>query len=107
MNECRIYLTVARLNRSQVSLYVTAQDEDGEETGEDVTKDDSWDYAAILWNGAQAEAVQFSFEPDSVERTGLHQQDGQLLHRLAVGPLRAAGQEKQFLMCWIQVWISL
>ena len=56
------YLTVARLNRSQVSLYVTAQDEDGEETGEDVTKDDSWDYAAILWNGAQAEAVQAAFE---------------------------------------------
>ncbi len=56
------YLTVARLNRSQVSLYVTAQDEDGEETGEDVTKDDSWDYAAIVWNGAQAEAVQAAFE---------------------------------------------
>ncbi len=56
------YLTVARLNRSQVSLYVTAQDEDGEETGEDVTRDDSWDYAAILWNGTQAEAVQAAFE---------------------------------------------
>lgn len=56
------YLTVARLNRSQVSLYVTAQDEDGEETGEDVTRDDSWDYTAILWNGIQAEAVQTAFE---------------------------------------------
>ena len=56
------YLTVARLNRSQVSLYVTTQDEDGEETGEDVTRDDSWDYTAILWNGAQAEAVQAAFE---------------------------------------------
>ncbi len=56
------YLTVARLNRSQVSLYVTAQDEDGEETGEDVTRDDSWDYAAILWNGTQAAAVQAAFE---------------------------------------------
>ena len=56
------YLTVARLNRSQVSLYVTAQDEDGEETGEDVTKDDSWDYTAILWNGIQAEAVRAAFE---------------------------------------------
>lgn len=56
------YLTVARLNRSQVSLYVTAQDEDGEETGEDVTRDDSWDYTAILWNGTQAEAVQAAFE---------------------------------------------
>ena len=47
---------------SQVSLYVTAQDEDGEETGEDVTKDDSWDYTTILWNGTQAEAVQAAFE---------------------------------------------
>ena len=56
------YLTVAQLNRSQVSLYVTAQDEDGEETGEDVTMDDSWDYAAILWDGTQAEAVQAAFE---------------------------------------------
>jgi DNA-directed RNA polymerase specialized sigma subunit len=56
------YLAVARLNRSQVSLYVTAQDEDGEETDEDVTRDDFWDYAAILWNGAQAAAVQAAFE---------------------------------------------
>ena len=56
------YLTGARLNRSQVSLYVIAQDEDGEETGEDVTRDDSWDYAAILWNGTQAAAVQAAFE---------------------------------------------
>ena len=53
---------MARLNRSQVSLYVTAQDEDGEETGEDVTRDDSWDYTAILWNGIQAEAVRATFE---------------------------------------------
>jgi hypothetical protein len=56
------YLTAAQLNRSQVSLYVTAQDEDSEETGEDVTRDDSWDYTAILWNGIQAKAVQAAFE---------------------------------------------
>ena len=56
------YLSVAQINRSQVSLYVTAQDEDGEETGEDVTRDDCWDYATILWNGAQAAAVQAAFE---------------------------------------------
>ena len=56
------YLTVARFNRSQVPLYVTAQDEDAEESGEDVIRDDCWDYAAILWNGAQAEAVQAAFE---------------------------------------------
>lgn len=56
------YLTVARLNRSRVPLYVTAQDGDAEESGEDVTKDDSWDYAAILWNGTQAAAVRAAFE---------------------------------------------
>ncbi|WP_304634363.1 hypothetical protein [uncultured Oscillibacter sp.] len=56
------YLTVARLNRSRVPLYVTAQDEDSEESGEDVTMDDSWDYAAILWNGIQAEAIRAAFE---------------------------------------------
>ena len=56
------YLSAARINRSQVSLYATAQDEDGEETGEDVTRDDSWDYTAILWNGIQAEAVRAAFE---------------------------------------------
>lgn len=56
------YLTVARLNRSQVSLYVTAQDEDSEETGEDVTRDDSWDYVSILWNDIRAETVWTAFE---------------------------------------------
>lgn len=56
------YLAAARLNRNQVPLYVTAKDEDSEETGEDVTRNDSWDYAAILWNGTQAEAVQAAFE---------------------------------------------
>ena len=56
------YLTVARLNRSQVSLYVTTQDEDGEEIGEDVTRDDSWDYVSILWNDIRAETVWSAFE---------------------------------------------
>ena len=56
------YLAAACLNRSQVPLYVTAQDEDAEESGEDVTRDDSWDYTAILWNGARAAAVQAAFE---------------------------------------------
>ena len=38
------------------------QDEDSEETGEDVTRDDSWNYADILWNGIRAEAVQTAFD---------------------------------------------
>ena len=32
-------------------------DEDGEETGEDVALDDSWNDTDILWNGIQAEKV--------------------------------------------------
>ena len=32
------------------------------ETGEDVSRDDHWDYAEILWNGIQAEAVRETFE---------------------------------------------
>lgn len=55
------YLTLARQNRSRVPFYSTMQDEDGEETGEDVTCDDSWNYAEILWNGIRADAVQKSF----------------------------------------------
>ncbi|MCD8073906.1 MAG: hypothetical protein LUF27_02510 [Lachnospiraceae bacterium] len=56
------YLTVARKNRNQVPFYVTVQDEDSEETGEDVTRDDSWNYTDILWNGMQAKAVQAAFD---------------------------------------------
>ncbi len=56
------YLTVAWRNRSQVPLYATVQDEDGVETGEDVTRDDSWNYTDILWNGMQAEAVRAAFD---------------------------------------------
>ena len=55
-------LIIAQRNRSIVSLYRTEQDEDGEETGEDVTRDDSWNYAEILWNGIQAKAVTAAFE---------------------------------------------
>ena len=56
------YLTIARQNRSRVPFYATMQDEDSEETGEDVTRDDSWNYAAILWNGVRADAVQAAFD---------------------------------------------
>lgn len=55
-------LTIAQRNRSIVSLYRTEQDEDREETGEDVPRDDSWNYAEILWNGIQAKAVTAAFE---------------------------------------------
>ena len=54
------YLKVVRGIRNEQPFYVT--DEDGEETGEDVAVDDSWDYADILWNGAQAVKLQRAFE---------------------------------------------
>ncbi len=54
------YLKAARGIRNQQSFYVT--DEDGEETGEDVALDNSWNYADLLWNGIQAEKVQRAFE---------------------------------------------
>ena len=56
------YLTLARQNRSRVPFYSTMQDEDSEETGEDVTRDDSWNYADILWNGIRAKEVQATFD---------------------------------------------
>ena len=56
------FLTLAKQNRSRVPFYQTMQDEDSEETGEDVSRDDHWDYAEILWNGIQAEAVREAFE---------------------------------------------
>ena len=42
-------LTIARRNRSIVPLYRTEQDEDGEETGEDVTRDDSWNFEQLSY----------------------------------------------------------
>ena len=47
---------------SRVPFYQTIQDEDSEETGEDVSRDNHWDYAEILWNGIQAEAVREAFK---------------------------------------------
>ncbi len=56
------YLKLASQNRSRVPFYATIQDDDGEETGEDVTFNDSWNYANILWNSVRAEAVQAAFD---------------------------------------------
>lgn len=54
------YLKVVRGIRNQQPFYVT--DEDGEEIGEDVALDDTWNYADILWNGIQADKVQRAFD---------------------------------------------
>lgn len=52
---------ISRHNRNRVPFYATMKDEDGEETGEDVARDDSWNYADILWNGIRAKEVQAAF----------------------------------------------
>ena len=56
------YLNAAKGIRSRQSFYVSRQDEDSEETGEDVSRDDCWDYAEILWNGIKAEAIHKAFD---------------------------------------------
>ena len=56
------YLNAAKGIRSRQSFYVSRQAEDSEETGEDVSRDDYWDYAEILWNGIKAEAIQKAFD---------------------------------------------
>jgi len=66
-NDCDLktaeeYIKAARSIRNRESFCITEQDEDSEETGEDITSDDSWDYTQILWNGIRAEAVQKAFE---------------------------------------------
>ena len=67
------YLKVVRGIRNQQPFYVT--DEDGEETGEDVALDDTWNYADILWNGIQAEKVQRAFEKLNYRRK-VYRMDG-------------------------------
>ena len=56
------FLALAKQNRSRVPFYQTVQDADGEESGEDVSRDDHWDYTDILWNGAQAVKMQQAFD---------------------------------------------
>ena len=41
------FLALAKQNRSRVPFYQTVQDEDSEETGEDVSRDDHWDLSLI------------------------------------------------------------
>ena len=81
------YLKLASLNRSRVPFYSTMWDEDGEETGEDVTSDNSWNYADILWNGIRADAVQAAFDKLSYrEQTLLEKRNAVCMSCGRVGP---------------------
>ena len=93
-NDCDLktaeeYIKAARSIRNRESFYVTEQDKDSEETGEDVTRDDSWDYTAILWNGIRADAVQKAFEKlDFREQTLLEKRNAICMTCGRVSPLK-------------------
>ena len=82
------YLNAAEGIRSRQSFYVSRQDEDSEETGEDVSRDDYWDYAEILWNGIKAEAIQKAFDAlDYREQTLLEKRNAICMRCGRVSPM--------------------
>lgn len=82
------YLNAAKGIRSRQSFYVSRQDEDSEETGEDVSRDDYWDYAEILWNGIKAEAIQKAFDAlDYREQTLLEKRNAICMRYGRVSPM--------------------
>ena len=82
------YLNSAKGIRSRQSFYVSRQDEDSEETGEDVSRDDYWDYAEILWNGIKAEAIQKAFDDlDYREQTLLEKRNAICMRCGRVSPM--------------------
>lgn len=82
------YLDTARALRNRQSLYITGRDEDGEETGEDVTRDDSWDYEAYIFGDIRAEAVREAFEKlDYRERQLVEKRNAICLNCGKVSPL--------------------
>ena len=82
------YLNAAKGIRSRQSFYVSRQDEDSEETGEDVSRDDYWDYAEILWNGIKAEAIQKAFDAlDYREHTLLEKRNAICMRCGRVSPM--------------------
>lgn len=82
------YLNAAKGIRNRQSFYVSRQDEDSEETGEYVSRDDYWDYAEILWNGIKAEAIQKAFDAlDYREQTLLEKRNAICMRCGRVSPM--------------------
>lgn len=82
------YLNAAKGIRSRQSFYVSRQDEDSEENGEDVSRDDYWDYAEILWNVIKAEAIQKAFDAlDYREQTLLEKRNAICMRCGRVSPM--------------------
>ncbi len=65
------YLTIARRNRNRVPFYAIMLDEDGEETSEDMSCDNDWNYTIILRDRAFARIVQDAFHQLSYKETML------------------------------------
>ena len=90
------YLNAAKGIRSRQSFYVSRQDEDSEETGEDVSRDDYWDYAEILWNGIKAEAIQKAFDAlDYREQTLLEKRNAICMRCGRVSPMSSRSSFKE------------
>lgn len=84
------YLKAAKGLRNRQSFYVSQQDEDSEETGEDVSRDDYWDYTEILWNGIKAKDVQKAFDTlDYREQTLLEKRNAICMRCGRVSPLNS------------------
>lgn len=82
------YLNAAKGIRSRQSFYVSRQDEDSEETGEDVSRDDYWDYAEILWNGYQSQSHSKAFDAlDYREQTLLEKRNAICMRCGRVSPM--------------------
>jgi len=82
------YLNAAKGIRSRQSFYVSRQDEDSEETDEDVSRYDYWDYVEILWNGIKAEAIQKAFDAlDYREQTLLEKRNAICMRCGRVSPM--------------------
>lgn len=91
------YLNAAKGIRSRQSFYVSRQDEDSEETGEDVSRDDYWDYAEILWNGIKAEAIQKAFDAlDYREQTLLEKRNAICMRCGRVSPMSSRSSFEEF-----------
>lgn len=84
----RQHLKEAHALRRRVPYYVTMQEEDGEETGEEVGRDDFWNYASLIHGQIQASAIWKAFQKlNYKEQTYLEQRNAICMNCGRVSPL--------------------
>lgn len=88
------HLTVARRNQPGLPLYKKVQDEEAEETGEDVTCDDSWNYADILCGEIRSNEIQAAFEKMSYREQTLL--EGRCAICMTCGRVSSMSKQKSF-----------